>query len=193
MINFTINPDKFDKEVQCLPENLSKDKYIKTYPYLLNYFKKDNDFEINDFIVGCHAIYGWMPTILEINLNGDESEIIEIINKAKHSFIDSDSIGKLKVVINNSLVGTSKLLHFINPNEYAVWDSKILHYFSGNKSSYGVDNIGNYENYLQSLKYFSKSEIFKQLKPKIASKCGDISDLRAIEVVLFHSVTKKSK
>jgi hypothetical protein len=31
-------------------------------------------------------------------------------------------------VINNSMVGVSKLLHFINPERYAIWDRRVASY-----------------------------------------------------------------
>jgi hypothetical protein len=189
MINFSINPYKFKSEVESLPENLVNNKYIKTYSYLLNYFQRKKALNIEEIVVGCHAIYGWMPTTLEMHFNGNEQEIIEIIKAAKHSFIDFASLEKLKKVVNNSLVGSSKLLHFMNPGEYAIWDSKIIRYFSGNKTSYGVDKIENYFKYLEAIKSYSNSDNFKDIKPEIEKIGGKISDLRAIEMVLFYSVT----
>ena len=50
-----------------------------------------------------------------------------LLNKAKSgNLLNSEELEIVKKCVNNSLVGTSKLLHFINPSIYAIWDSKIF-------------------------------------------------------------------
>lgn len=102
----------------------SDNSYIKSYPALLNYFKGIDHFDGENVVCGSHMIYGWMPTILDLYSeppNIDASQAAKILDGVKTSGQISDGSLELLVrLINNSLVGTSKLLHFISPNNFAI-------------------------------------------------------------------------
>lgn len=79
-----------------------------------------------------------MPTILYFKFdkfNDKSNLILNYVSQAKGGIlIKENEIAEFIPIINNSLVGTSKLLHFINPNDYAIWDSNIFHCFFPKKS-----------------------------------------------------------
>ena len=71
-----------------------------------------------------------MPTILNYKSNEFDTAV-EILNRAKNNpRISTDDILLLKQLINNSLVGVSKLLHYIN-SVYAIWDSRVCNFLTG--------------------------------------------------------------
>jgi hypothetical protein len=70
----------------------------------------------------------------------------------------------IKSTINNSLVGLSKLLHFINPVVYAIWDSRIYRNTTDKKSSYGIGNTQLYLNYLSKLNEIESHVDFDEIK-----------------------------
>ncbi len=112
--------------------------YLVSYPEFIKYFSRLDIIEKHHFIIGTHFVYGWMPKVLQIK-NTPFEEIIAILNKAKVGEpLEVRELDALKACINNSLVGTSKLLHFINPEQYAIWDSKIFRYVTGKKSPYNI-------------------------------------------------------
>ena len=81
-------------------------------------------------MIGRFMTYGWMPTILdelgELDDVSKEGNLVKYLNKAKHHKKERLNIREIEHIascINNSVVGASKLLHFINPNVYAIWDS----------------------------------------------------------------------
>jgi hypothetical protein len=106
-----------------------ENSYIIAYPYILVHFQSLNDFTERDFVCGAHIVYGWMPTVLD--LNPAKSSINfrrggELLTQARRDGNLSDTeIQQLAGLVNRSLVGVSKLLHFTAPNAFAIWDSKI--------------------------------------------------------------------
>lgn len=189
-MSFKIDAQKFSVELDALAQNKSiiNNSYLISYQYFVDYFKERNTIEKKDVIIGAHFVYGWMPTILHLD-SASIRKVTVLLNKVKRDeSLSPQELGSIKSCINNSLVGTSKLLHFVNPNNYAIWDRNIMAYFSPRKTAYGIDKIEYYLQYLKELKFFAASRGFKQLKPKIETLCNPVSDLRAIEFILFESV-----
>lgn len=132
-----------------------------------------------------------MPTILNLNLTRLE-KVLEILNKAKKDEnLNPSELEILKKAINNSMVGTSKLLHFINPHMYPIWDSKIFKYWSGKKTIYGIQNPGNYLEFTRQVHKTVKDPEFAQIHSKIENLLNyKISPIRALELLMFQSSSK---
>jgi hypothetical protein len=179
----------FELEVST---NIPRDNtYIVSYPKILEYFKDIEIFTQKDFVCGAHIVYGWMPTILELNPSKSDVSLqlgAEILNEAKENGQLTDHhIEALKQLVNNSLVGTSKLLHFVAPNSFAIWDSKIYKFiFNETAHNYRVNQIGNYREYLSELVRIRTHSSFSAFHNSVNFKVGyEVSALRAIELVMF--------
>lgn len=164
--------------------------YIASYPCLLNYFAEKETLSKQDVVCGAHMIYGWMPTILELHPTGlfDFSTAAALLNKAKSDVqINDTEIEKLARLINNSLVGASKLLHFVAPHKFAIWDSKIFQFvFNEKPYQYRMSKIGNYLHYLTELKSLQNDARFDKFYESVNDKIGyNVSPLRALELVMF--------
>lgn len=110
--------------------NISKDdSCLLSYPFLLNYFAAKASITPEEVVCGAHMAYGWMPKILDLYTkepNIDLSAAAGLLNTVKSTGTLTDAqIEQLKRLVNNSLIGTSKLLHFISPHKFAIWDSKV--------------------------------------------------------------------
>lgn len=106
--------------------------YFDSYFEFLKYFEKLDTIDYHSLVISSHFTYGWMPTI--INLDGNyTTESIHILNKIKNNNeMNNDEYLTLVRCINNSIVGVSKLLHFIQPKQYPIFDSRIKNYFKSN-------------------------------------------------------------
>ena len=95
----------------------------------------------NFCILLAHAVYGWMPTMLTINFDGNDAvafnrkaqDIAQILNNGSFNWVNiqqqpekfSENLTALSSFLNNSYVGVSKFLHFLYPDQYAIFDSRI--------------------------------------------------------------------
>lgn len=136
-------------------------------------------------------VYGWMPTVLSLYPIApliDFSSGANLLNKAKStgSLLNSE-IEKLASVVNNSLVGTSKLLHFVSPQKFPIWDSKIYAFlFNEAPSSYRVNRIAKYRRYLEHLDQLQQDTRFTSFHTSVNGKVGyQVSKLRALELIMF--------
>ena len=100
----------------------------------------------------------------------------------------------ISTVINHSIVGASKLLHFANPGKFAIWDSKIYTFVHEKKPhEYRVKNIDTYREYLALVEGIRQAHGFDLFYKKVNNKIGyDVSALRAIELVMFLNAPKRS-
>ena len=109
--------------------------YHKSCFHFINYFAGRNEITEQDLVIGSNFTYGWMPTILKFK-SEDFELAVSALNRAKAAArISSADIMVLKGLINNSLVGVSKLLHFINPQVYAIWDSRVCNFPNENSGT----------------------------------------------------------
>lgn len=187
--NLTYEKLRHDAEKFTVAEN---DSYIKTYPEFLKYFSSLERIERHHLIISSHFVYGWMPTIIHLDLK-DIDQILLLLNAVKSKqILNREEIQKLKSCINNSLVGLSKLLHFINPINYAILDRRIFKYITDKKSQYGIDKAENYLAYLESLKNIIAHKDYEDLHKLIENKFDyAISPMRAIEILMFETGRQK--
>lgn len=173
-------------------ESTQEDNYLKTYPYFISYFKDLKELNEENIIIGISLVYSWMPTILKKLDLEKIKDATTILNKARtEERITQEELELLISTFNNSLVGSSKLLHFINPNYYAIWDSKVYRALYNNKTPYqgAISNPENYFEYIDWINGIIKQPSFNQFYERIKSLIGnDISEYRAIEYALFRSV-----
>ena len=174
-----------DAENLMLNEN---DSYLQSYNEFINYFDNIDIIEKHNLIIGSHFVYRWMPTIIHLDIKEIE-KVVDYLNKAKSgSLLTENQLDIIKKCINNSIVGTSKLLHFINPEVYAIWDSRIFRYLTGKKSSYGIDKSKAYVNYLNALTEIQKHNDYQILHNKVQKNFKyEISSMRAIELLMFET------
>lgn len=183
--NISYENIKKDSEKLILIDN---DSYIESYVEFIKYFENINVIEKHHLIIASHFVYGWMPTIIHLNTKELE-RVLFLLNAAKSGkILTEQELEILKYCVNNSMVGTSKLLHFINPRIYAIWDRRIYRYLTGEKSSYGIGNPRKYLEYLAGLQKVTQHQNYDDLHFLIERRFSyNISPMRAIEFVMFET------
>ena len=164
------------------------ENYLLSYPYFLNYFQNLESINLENLVIGISFTYSWMPTILKaLNLKNTE-EVLFILNEVKKGkLIDEQQLTTLKTTFNNSLVGTSKLLHFINPKQYAIWDSRVFRFLNDvEPHKYRLEKPRAYIEYLKLIEELKNEEPFTTFFELMKQKVGyDITEYRALELAFF--------
>lgn len=170
---------------------LADDSYVVSYPYLLEYFSSKPSLNAGDVVCGAHMIYGWMPTILELYPEQGKNDLdaaAQTLTKAKAGSALSDTeIEALATLVNNSLVGASKLLHFVAPNHFPIWDSKVYSFAHEKRPHhYRVNSVETYKQYVALLNDLANRPEFPALHVSVQTKLGyNVSPLSALELVMF--------
>jgi len=111
----------------CLEFKASSNPWFESsYPSFIDHSIS----KIDDLIPLIAFAYSWMPTIPTVKfelLANDENLLIELKSlQTGTGFNLYEIIGKMIPAINNSIVGTSKVLHFIAPESIAIIDSRVV-------------------------------------------------------------------
>jgi hypothetical protein len=181
--------DIFDiKNRAEIPINSS---YIRSYPSLIRFFEGKCVITGDDIICGAHMIYGWMPTILEIDFDQKDLDLegaAHLLMKAReeHNLTDEE-ITSLARLINHSFVGASKLLHFAAPEDFAIWDSKVYSFVHRKTPyHYRINDINHYREYLNKIKHLKEDPRFDALHQYVNVNTGyPVTPMRAIELIMF--------
>ena len=172
----------------------TEENYLLSYPYFLNYFQNLESINLENLVIGISFTYSWMPTILKaLNLKNTE-EVLFILNEVKKGkLIDEQQLTTLKTTFNNSLVGTSKLLHFINPKQYAIWDSRVFRFLNDvEPHKYRLEKPRAYIEYLKLIEEVKNEEPFTTFFELMKQKVGyDITEYRALELAFFKGTQLK--
>lgn len=182
-----------NKVVQRIKTNFDdrSDFYFRSYPALLKIAgNTELDRETRILQLAC-AAYGWMPTIpKQVSL---EFDIDEVMAMSSHDDALRFVADLSKPLINNSWVGTSKVLHFINPSHFPIWDSRIALHFHSKKA--GANNQQRY------LNYCDRVYIWNEEQPDYGSLIAKAietqyhytpTNIRCIELALFVSAPKNT-
>lgn len=182
--------DTVDNIIQhgyLLESLVPEDKFNLSYRHFLSYFASLENITEHELIIGANFTYGWMPTIL--NFKSDKlAHAAHILNKAKSTNIriDDNELLDLKALINNSLVGTSKLLHFVNPDIYAIWDSRVYSFLSGRSNYQDLHRPQLFWSYLDICNAVIGHDAFDAIHNRYVARLGfNISRIRTVEQILF--------
>lgn len=168
---------------------IPNDSYIQSYPHLLSFFSL-RPIDEATFVAAAHMVYGWMPTVLEFG-DGSLPDAAHLLSRSlsSNALLSKDELATLKEVINNSLVGTSKLLHFANPSSFPIWDSKVYFYIYGKASYHFLEKPEEYIKYISAVRSVTSdpayNEIHQSIQRQIASY--SITPIRSAELIMFLS------
>jgi hypothetical protein len=155
--------------------------YLRSYPEFLRYFQELPSINYHHLIIAANFAYGWMPTTLRFKSDRFDEAVI-LLNRAKAGeLLTDEDLWCLIHLINNSMVGVSKLLHFVNPEQYAIWDSRVDAYLRG--YPYWTPA---YLGYLELCRSVVAHRTFAAVHASINQKVGyDVSGMRAVELVMY--------
>ena len=174
---------KYPKAIQCID---ASEQYIRTYPALIKstaLLAKEMGEDALPPIA--HMAYGWMPTILK-KFSDSQPDIVGPATGCQSFEEASGLIQSLDdSPINNSWVGMSKVLHFMNPEFFPIWDSRVARHF-GLKYTYQINNRKHFLEYLTFVSEHRNKDAVKKVKKAFVKEAGySVSDVRACEFILF--------
>lgn len=183
-----IDPSQLKKYVITAVKDFDpSDNYIASYPQMLAASKILIETMGSSGIPAISFMaYGWMPTILNYEINKSNNETIFSgfkVNSKTDACKLIQGIGESPV--NNSWVGLSKLLHFINPKFFPIWDSRVAKHFNI-MNSYQVNKKLNFLKYINFIHDNMNNYYIEERRMDIENNFNyKMSNVRLIELSLF--------
>lgn len=173
--------------------------YIATYPSLRAFGKSSLPIDGDRFSQLVVMAYGWMPRIVRVDQGcvGDAKSAVQIAAQATvHTGLTKSAMLNLARCLR-SVVGASKVLHFVNDEIFPIWDSGVEAFRLGGVLPYNhMNNVDNYFAYCNEVHAIRAEEGFRDflgginaaMDARLAALFIDpypICEVRAIEVAAF--------
>ena len=171
-----------ERKVQFQPGDL----YHQSYPEFVAYFAGLEDVTRHNLIIAANFVYGWMPRTLRFRSQDFESAIAIANAAMAGSKIGERELSLLKDLIDNSMVAVSKLLHFVRPDLYVIWDRRVYTYVNGRYSQHQIQKSDNYLAFLDNCRELAQDGRFTPAHASMNRKIGyEVSPYRALELVMY--------
>ncbi len=185
-------------------DKLREHTYLSTYPEIIKFSQNSQLNDVQTFKMLALMTYAWMPRVLRID---DEYLVCAASQLSKAKDITKNNYKEIKIQpiadCLHSLVGASKILHFINPEVFPIWDSKIQIIVGENNNNYTMKKSENYYRYvdivyslIENKKFYSFYKKYNQANHKRLKSMNieqyDVSPVRAIEASIFEMANNYS-
>jgi len=173
-----------------------RDGYLEVYPELLAGVQVLLPLDRQRLILAAHAVFGWMPTQLKVNMGQiDEAHVVlkRVLNNGSQITMNDLAFlaSTFKTVKGNSVVAVSKVLHFLAPDHFPIWDRLVAKTWG--LSPNGSSAATNYHRFIHACRTFISNPNGKsacnQLRGHLANSgyTYSMSDMRVIELIFFLS------
>ena len=176
------------------------DSYLHSYPFLLAHVAALGPLDEGALIAVAHLAYGWMPTVLHLDVAALPGALENVEAARQGVVLTVPQLQRVAAAINHSVVGASKVLHFVNPATYPIWDSRVYRFchrtLDGLPAAghfYQVNDATVYVAYAEACRHVVEMPAFapvydvirQQFQPLAAYTGFEVAPLRALEYVMF--------
>ncbi|MFD0915009.1 hypothetical protein ACFQ14_01155 [Pseudahrensia aquimaris] len=162
------------------------ENYLAAYPALVALANCQSMNAAHHQTVLLLATYGWMPTVPKSMVDVLFAERVRAMQSLDEAmtFIDDLSSG----LINNSWVGSSKVLHFLKPELFPIWDSRVAKAIGLSGNSHCMSSKPRYMDYVWEMNRSPKNtiEATSEIAERVETAFGyKPTPLRCLELDLF--------
>lgn len=162
--------------------------YLATYPHLRATVAALGRIGTEQLSATVSMVYGLMPTAMVLR-RGDLEPLLPPLNDLRTEGVRLRvaDLEALAAIVNNSIVGASKLLHFVAPAVYPVWDSRINRFLNGT-SPPKTNSLPGYRAYLADFDRIAADPESETLRAAVEAKLGyPVTAARGFEVIMYMS------
>lgn len=191
--------DDFSERAKNLSQRSENEQQLTSYEDMLKFAQRNfvDNFDKTAVVGLAHMAYGWMPTMIRRTKLSENFK--EWKKNIENGCLGKGFLEKVMELTNDSIVGASKLLHFLNPHDYPIYDSKVYGAVIKNGKhnlSKDVDNYISYVKILQALAKNPKNQsVILNIQNILINKgylLKECSAIRVLEVCLYASASTKN-
>lgn len=169
--------------------------YLTTYPEIVSFGTAPESIDERRFRRLAAMVYGWMPRILRIDADYAKEAVVAL-NVAKSASADTASKVRIEKIASclHSVVGASKILHFVNPSVFPIWDSKIKNFRDDQNSN--INSAAHYLRYVDEVHNIRAEPDFPSFYTEFCAAYSNrlvksgiepyvVTEVRAVEAAAF--------
>jgi hypothetical protein len=178
--------------------DLREATYLSTYPNILTAARAPGPIGVAKLHQVATMAYGWMPRIVRLDPHLTTAAVAAFVaaQGATPTTFRGVAIADLANCLR-SVVGASKVLHFINPGVFPIWDSKVETFRLGTEPPYNhMNDVAHYLAYADEVHVINGTHGFRafctEFTTALAARLATIdvapypmSDIRVIEAAAF--------
>ena len=179
------------------------DSYLRSYPLLLAHVAKmthSGPLDEGALVAVAHLAYGWMPTVLHLDFNALPTALQRVEEARQGVVLTGPDLQQIAAAVNHSVVGASKVLHFVNPTLYPIWDRRVYRFCHPSPTGapvavhdYQVNNTSAYFDYAEVCRRAVQLPAFERIHCAVVQQFQQypayadrpVEPLRALEFVMF--------
>ena len=177
--------------------------YLCSYPLLLAHvadLTASAPLDEGAFVAVAHLAYGWMPTVLHLDFDQLPKALPHVEAARQGKVLEAAALRQVAATINHSVVGASKVLHFVNPRLYPIWDRRVYRFCHRTPTGapaagheYQVNNAAAYIDYAEVCRRTVQLPAFGPIRRAVTQQFQQypayanhpVEPLRALEFVMF--------
>jgi len=166
-----------------------------SYRHFVTYFQDRETITEHDVVIATSFVYSWMPRCLDFKVLTEFDNLAAYLNAVRRCYdLDTRALALFKRVINNSLIGTSKLLHFAAPEKYPIIDSRVAAFLEKHEQAVDTDDPECYVAYTCACRRAVEHPHFENIRGLVCHAVGyQVSAIRALELIMFLAGKKKKE
>jgi hypothetical protein len=178
------SPDKFFERAETIRDINPQSSDWFSYSHFLNWFKNRKFLTEKQLAIASYFTYGWMPRTLKIRATKMQIALDAINDVLKNNVVEKKHHDSIKNILNESYIGSSKLLHFAKPDLMPIYDSKVAIFCFGTSQGYNnYDWFDKYKKYVDKLKVDKRAD---NLRKNLSNEVGfEITVYRALEYAMY--------
>ena len=162
-----------------------------SYTEFVEYFKQAGHLSRHHLIIGASFTYSWMPTMLDFRSARFDLGVAILERARSGEEVTTDDLSELSMIVNNSMVGASKLLHFVAPERFPIWDSRVATYL-GATVKCGMAGVSQYQAYAACCRSLAARSEAEGITGAMAAHIGQlITTMRAIELLMYYAALER--
>ena len=160
-----------------------------SYQHFVEYFNELEEVTPHHVVIATSFTFSWMPMCLEFRKPYQLETVAALLCAVrKKNYLDCQNLTNMKRVANNSMIGVSKLLHFANPDLYAIVNNRVATFLKTEGQIAEPTDPQWYVAYTCAMKTASHHDKSGAVRWFVSDAVGyPVSTLRALELVMFLS------
>ncbi len=168
------------------------DPFHEVCKHFVREFGSGQEMTARRAVIAASCAYSWMATIPSFDMGVVEEAANTLARVSQGPDPCAFKLDKLRQFTNRSVVGMSKVLHFVAPKKYPILDGNVKDYLKVHGQRVDTDSVISYLEYTQACRIAAKTTEGRKTHAIVRDRLGrNVTAIRALELVMYSAGKEK--